>query len=344
MNTRPPSTRRALAGALAALALLGAGCGEEDPPAGPQSITLVAYDSFPTSASEPTPVDKALAEFTDQTQITVKVLKAGDTGTMVTKARLTAGNPEGDVIWGVDNTFMGAAREGRIFDGEPAKVDTGDVCVNTDLRWFSTKGLATPESLDDLIKPEYKDLLVVEDPTSSSPGLAFLLATIAKYGEDGWVGYWQSLKANGVKVVDSWDTAYYEQFSGAGKGDRPLVVSYGTSPPAEVFYADPPRTEAITGVARGTCFHQEEFAGVLRGTKHRDAARRLVQFLVSERFQRELPLTMFVYPANPKASLPEVFTKFAVKPERAFVMDSAAIDKNRQRWLDAWTLAVQRSG
>ncbi len=332
------TTRRLLAAALAASALLApAACGADRDAT---SVTLVAYDSFPTKADNP--LVRALAEFTRDTKITVRIVTAGDTGTMVTKAKLTAGNPEGDVMWGVDNTFLSAAQDARIFTGDPVPVDTGDVCVNDDLRYFTAHHLTPPATLDDLIKPAYRDLLVVQNPSTSSPGLAFLLATIARYGESGWQDYWKALRANGVKVVDSWDAAYDEAFSGSGGGDRPLVVSYGTSPPAEVIYSDPPRTVAVTGVLADTCFHQIEYAGVLRGTRHADAARRLMDFLVGERFQRELPLTMFVYPVNPEVALPAEFTKFGVKPDRPLSVDPATIQAKRETWQDEWATAVLR--
>ena len=225
-------------------------------------------------------------------------------------------------MWGVDNTLLSAATDGKVFDGDPVPVDSGDVCINYDVAWYANKGLEPPTTLDDLIDPKYKGQLVVENPATSSPGLAFLLATIAHSGDDGWSQYWAALRANDVVVVDSWESAYYEQFSGSAgsKGDRPLVVSYGTSPPAEVVFSDPPidpvKGSAPTGVAADTCFRQIEYAGVLRGTKHGKAAQKLVEFLTGERFQRELPLTLFVYPANTAVTLPDVFTRFGVQPDQ----------------------------
>lgn len=329
-----------LAGILAALVMVS--CGDNDATSGtPAAVTLVTYDSFPT---KDTPLNDALSAFTADTGIVVNIVTAGDAGTMVTKAVLTAGNPEGDVMWGVDNTLLSAATEGRVFDGEPVEVDFGDVCVNYDIAWFADNGIDPPTTMDDLLLPEYKDLLVVQNPSTSSPGLAFLLATIAHTGEDDWQQYWTDLRANGVEVVDSWDSAYYERFSGAAgsAGDKPLVVSYGSSPPAEVVFADPPRDDAPTGVVGSTCFRQTEYAGVLRGTKHPDEAAQLRGFLLSEAFQKELPLTLFVYPANPSVALPEVFTKFAVVPTNPFTFDPVTIAENRQQWQDQWTEIVLR--
>jgi thiamine transport system substrate-binding protein len=326
-----------------ALTALAVSCGSDGSSGKPAAIMLVAYDSFPPSD---TSLNAALDEFTASTGIGVKIVIAGDAGTMVTKAALTAGNPEGDVMWGVDNTLLSAALDGKVFTKyepndwnsiatdltalvpghELTPVDYGDVCVNYDIAWFESHDLHPPASLDDLVRPEYKDLLVVENPSTSSPGLAFLMATIVNSGDDGWKDYWAALRSNGVEVVDGWTTAYEDEFSGAAgsTGTRPLVVSYGSSPPAEVIFADPPRTDAPTGVVESTCFRQVEFAGVLRGTEH------------------ELPLNLFVYPSRTDTALPAEFTKFAVIPATPLTMDPVEIAANRQQWQDEWTTIVLR--
>jgi thiamine transport system substrate-binding protein len=282
---------------------------------------------------------------------------------MVSKAALTAGNPEGDVMWGVDNTLLSRALAAEVFDpyaskelaaidpaltalvpgNEATPVDSGDVCLNYDIAWFAERGLEPPATLADLTDPAYRDLLVVQNPASSSPGLAFLLATVASFGTDGWQQYWADLRANGVEVVDSWTTAYYERFSGSsGKGPRPLVVSYATSPPAEVLFADPPRTDAPTASIEATCFRQVEFAGVLRGTDHRDEARQLVDFLAGATFQAEVPLNLFVYPARTDVALPEAFTTYGSRAADPFTVAPADIAANQQAWIDEWTAIVLR--
>ncbi len=322
------------------------------------NLTLVAYDSFP---EEDTPVNDALAAFSEETGIEVEVLIAGDTGEMVSKAALTAGNPEGDVMWGVDNTFLSRAVDEEIFepyespaldevdpdltelvqDGEATPVDYGDVCINYDIGWFAEREIEPPATLEDLTDPRYKDLLVVENPATSSPGMGFLLTTIDQLGEDGWQDYWAALRENGVLVVDGWTEAYYEQFTWTSDGDRPLVVSYGSSPPAEVIFADPPVDEAPTGVMTETCFRQIEYAGVLRGTDHPDEARRLVDFLVGAEFQETLALNLFVYPANESVELPEEFVDHAATPDDPATVDAGTM-KARARWIDDWTKVTLR--
>ncbi len=344
----------------ATLALTVAACGDDSDTAEPGTVTLVAYESFP-SGDPANPVRVALDEFTADTGIEVEILIAGDTGTMLSKAELAAGNPEGDVLWGIDNTFLSRAVDAGIFEpyeatgldridssftalvpnGEVTPVDFGDVCVNYDVARLDAAGVEPPRTLRDLTDPAYAGMLAVENPATSSPGLAFLLATIAEFGEDGWEAYWEDLVANGVVAVDSWSQAYYEQFSWAG-GDRPLVVSYGSSPPFEVLFAAEPLDAAPTGVVADTCFRQIEFAGVLRGTDAPDAARRLVDFLISERFQREVPLNLFVFPVNPDVELDAAFVEHATIPDAPLALDPALIDDRRADWIDRWTAIVGR--
>ncbi|MEM9041042.1 MAG: thiamine ABC transporter substrate-binding protein, partial [Actinomycetota bacterium] len=321
-----------------------------------EPITLVTYESFP---SEGTAVNDALAAFSEETGIDVEILVSGDTGTMLAKAELAAGNPEGDVMWGIDNSFLGRAIEAEIFepyvadgldavpaqftelvpDGVATPVDFGDVCLNYDITAFEDLGVDPPATLDDLLDPTYADLLVVQNPATSSPGLAFLLATIDEYGEDGWQDYWAALADNGVSVTDGWTDAFYGEFSYAG-GDRPVVVSYGSSPPFEVLFAETELDEAPIGVVEATCFRQVEFAGVLAGTDQPEEARLLVDFLISDEFQATLPLNVFVFPVNENVELDPTFVDFAVIPETSRSLDPAAIDANRSEWIDQWTRIV----
>ena len=222
-------------------------------------------------------------------------------------------------------------------------VDYGDVCINLDDAWFTKNHLAKPVTLDDLARPAYKDLLVVENAATSSPGLAFLLATVARYGETGYSDYWKALRANGVKVVNGWTEAYEDTFSAGGKGNRPIVVSYASSPPAEIVYAaDPKPTKPSTSVMTDGCFRQVEYAGVLRGTNHLSAARAVVDWLLSPAVQADVPLSMFVDPAVPGTPLPKVFTQFAAVPTSPLSLDPAVIDAKRSDWVDTWDQVTLR--
>jgi thiamine transport system substrate-binding protein len=343
--------------ALCALALgvvlVGTGCGGSGE--SPTEVVLVTHDSFAIS-------DDVKQAFEDESGFTLKILKAGDAGEIVTRALLTAGNPEGDVLFGVDNNLLQRALDGDVFEAydppalaavDPAlaldpehratPIDRGDVCLNYDKEWFSSRGLAPPRNLVQLTLPRYRGLLVVENPATSTPGLAFMLATIAQFG-DLWQGYWRKLRANDVLVVDGWEDAYYARFSGAAgsKGKRPVVVSYASSPPAEVIFRDPRPADAPTGVVEESCFRQIELAGVLRGARNVQGARELVDFMLSKRFQEDIPLQMFVFPARLDAALPPEFERFAVVPKHPLELAPEEIEANRERWVDEWTDIVVR--
>ncbi|GAA0264855.1 thiamine ABC transporter substrate-binding protein [Cryptosporangium japonicum] len=321
-----------------------------------KTVTLVTHESFAVS-------DGVLAAFQKQSGLTVKILRSGDAGAVVNKAVLSKGNPQGDVLFGVDNTFLSRAVDAGIFtayqpvnignvptalqqgtDGKATAVDYGDVCVNYDKAWFAGKKIAPPTSYADLIKPEYKDLLVVENPATSSPGLAFVLGSIAVQGEGGWTAYWEKLKANGALVVDGWEEAYQQRFTvgSQGKGNRPLVVSYASSPPAEVVYAEKKPTDAPSGVVTDTCFRQVEYAGLLDGAANPTGGKKLLDFLLSPPFQKDVPLQMFVWPSVTDTALPAEFTKYAALPTKPLTLPADQITKNREAWIDEWTQTVLR--
>ncbi|WP_432083387.1 thiamine ABC transporter substrate-binding protein [Streptomyces sp. WAC 04229] len=345
-------------GMVGGLAACGSSSGEGQGSGDSKTVTLVSHDSWAASKD-------VIAAFEKSSGYKVKVLEDGDAGQAVNKAVLTKDNPQGDVFFGVDNTLLSRALDNGLFQPYEAKgsdlvlpeyradqakhrvtpVDTGDVCVNYDKAYFSKRGLTPPKSFDDLVKPEYKDLLVTENAGSSSPGLGFLLGTAAKYGDDGWEGYWKKLEANGVKVVDSWEQAYNEEFSGSAggkkaKGDRPLVVSYASSPPAEVIYADPQPSTAPTGVADGTCFRQVEYAGLLSNARNPEGGKALLDFLIGKQFQDDMPLNMFVYPVREGAQIPEAFVKYGPQAKDPQTMDPAKIADNRDQWVKSWTSLV----
>ncbi|MCU0495762.1 MAG: thiamine ABC transporter substrate-binding protein [Anaerolineae bacterium] len=323
----------------------------------PITLRLITHDSFNIS-------EDILTQFQDESGITVEIVRLGDTGTLVNQAILTQNNPLGDVLYGIDNTFLTRGLEADLFlpyesprleTVDPAfvldeewrvtPVNYGDVCLNYDVAYFAEQELDVPESLADLTLPEYRGLLVIPNPVVSSPGLAFLLGTIAVFGEDEYLDYWEDLVANDVLIVNDWTTAYYSEFTVPSEsGTRPLVVSYASSPPAEVYFADPMPETAPTGaiVADETCFRQIEFVGILRGTQHETAAQQWIDFMLSLEFQSDLPLQMFVFPVNAEAELPDVFVEHALIPENPLTLPIADIEANRETWLQAWTETVLR--
>jgi thiamine transport system substrate-binding protein len=317
----------------------------------PSEVVLVTHESFNLP-------EELIAQFEADTGLTLTVRAAGDAGALTNKLVLTKDSPTGDVAFGVDNTFASRAIDEGVFasyaptlpegaedyelegDDEEAltPVDSGNVCVNVDDTWFADRGQEPPTTLDDLTDPAYADLLVIPGATTSSPGLAFLLATIAEYG-DGWPDYWADLMANGATLTDGWTDAYQAEFTqGGGKGDRPIVVSYDSSP---AFTVDG-RGATTTSALLDTCFTQVEYAGVLAGAANPEGAEQVVDWLVSDEVQAVLPDNMYVYPVSDAVELPADWAEFAPRPESPYVVDPAEIAENRDDWLTEWSDVTSR--
>jgi thiamine transport system substrate-binding protein len=332
------------------------GCeGQATPPEEIPTLIVMTHDSFSISES-------VIEAFESQNSVRVQFLTAGDAGTALSKAILSKSEPLADVLYGVDSTFLSRALDEAIFepynspilDDIPEEfkidpenyalpVDYGDVCLNYDIGYFEQIGISPPQSLDDLLKPEYRSMLVVQNPATSSPGLAFLLATIGYYGEDGYLEFWEGLVNNNVLVVNDWSTAYNSEFSRYG-GTRPIVVSYSSSPPFEIVFAEEPSAVITTAAVTSdnSCFRQIEFVGILKGTANRDLAEKWIDFMLSPTFQEDLPLQMFVFPVNPSAQLAEVFSKYMVNPQRPVKITPQEIARGREEWIKAWTETVLR--
>ena len=325
------------------------------------TVVLVTHDSFAVS-------EATLEAFENESGLTLEILRAGDAGSMINQAILTKNNPLGDVLYGIDNTFLSRALHADIFapyespqldyiragfipddSHRVTPVDFGDVCLNYDIAYFETHDLALPASLQDLTRAEYGGLLVVQNPATSSPGLAFLLATIAEFGDEGdydFLDFWEDLRRNDVLVVDGWTEAYYGEFSAPGRdtGTRPLVVSYASSPPAEVLFSPNPDEGPFTGAitAHNMCFRQIEYVGLLANASNPAGARLLIDFMLSPAFQEDIPLNMFVFPVIANAELPPLFQELAEIPEMPASLDADRIEARREDWIQAWSEAMLR--
>ncbi len=319
----------------------------------PRTLVVMTHDSFTASQA-------VISEFEKANNVKLQFIASGDAGTALNKAILAKDNPFADVFYGVDNTFLSRALSENIFQpytspilsqipdqykldptDNALPVDWGDVCLNYDKVYFTNHNLQPPQTLEELLKPEYKNLLVVENPATSSPGLAFLLATIGHFGADKYLDYWRGLLASNVLVVNDWETAYYTNFSRWG-GDRPVVVSYNSSPAFEVIGSKTPVSEPETAVitSDGSCFRQIEFVGILRGTNNLDLAEKWVDFMLSKIFQEDMPEQMYVFAVNQNATLNETFQKFLVTPQQPAYVSPSDIAANREAWINAWTQTV----
>ena len=308
------------------------------------TVTLVAHDSFALP-------DDVLAAFEEESGYTLEVETVGDAGTLTNELIHTEGSPLGDVAFGIDNTFGGRAVAADVLepytpadlpasvadydlpgddDHALTPVDSGNVCVNIDDAWFAAEGIEPPRTLDDLTDPTYRGLFVTPSAAKSSPGLAFLLATIAEYGEE-WPDYWERLLGNDAKIASDWENAYTVDFTTSG-GKRPIVVSYDSSPAFTVTDDG----ESSTSALLETCFRQVEYAGVIAGTDNPEGAQAFVDFLLSQPVQKALPESMYVFPVVEETPLPREWARFAKRPTSTLEVGPAEIDENREEWLQEW--------
>jgi thiamine transport system substrate-binding protein len=354
MHHTNKTARAAIAIALIPLTLAACSSAATGPsptvsPSTDSEVTVVTHDSFAVP-------DSVVAKFEADTGIKVTFVAPGDAGVLVNQLILTKDAPLGDVAYGIDNTFATRAAKAGIFadyaSAMPAAkdaatysipnapgltaVDYSDVCLNYDLAAFEGTGIPAPKTLDDLTRPEYKNMISVTNPATSSPGLAFLLATIAAKG-DAWPQYWAALAANGLRVTASWSDSYYTDFSAPNyRGDRPIVLSYASSPPSEVIDGKP-----TTAAMLDTCFRQVEYVGVLKGAKHPLAAQKVVDWMLSDDFQAALPENMYVYPVSTSVTVPVEWKKYAPLAQQPWTLDPSDIDAHRDEWIKEWTQAVQ---
>lgn len=321
----------------------------ESPAPESSEVTVVTHDSFAVP-------EDVLADFEAESGIEITFVQPGDAGALVNQLVLTKDAPLGDVVFGIDNTFASRAIDEGVFaDYEsqaPAAadaaeyaipgsqaltaIDFSDVCLNYDLAWFDERGGPLPTNLGQLSDPEYSGVLSVTNPATSSPGLAFLLATISEFGEDGWEDYWRALKENDVRVTSSWSDTYFVDFSAPNYGgDYPIVLSYASSPPSEVIDGEP-----TTAALLDTCFRQVEYAGVLEGAANPEGGQAVVDWMLSDEFQAAVPENMYVYPVSTQVEVPAEWAEFAPLADDPHTMEPEVIAANRDAWIDTWTEIV----
>lgn len=296
-----------------------------------------------------------LKQFETDTGVKLVVSKAGDAGEMLNKLILTKASPIADVVYGIDNSLASKALGADVLDtytGPAASrssavalpglvpVDYGYVTVNYDKAWFAKSKLALPKTLDDLAQAPYAKLLVVQNPATSSPGYAFMLSTIGAMGEEKAFDWWGRMRANGVKVAKGWSEAYYTEFSRNG-GKYPLVVSYASSPAAEIFYAKEKLTEAPTGSLSlpGGVFRQVEGVALVKGGKERAAAEKFVEFMRSPAVQQQMQTEMWMFPVEAGVARADVM-KFAPEPTQFDSPEGKDIAEKGAGWVARWTKVV----
>lgn len=345
-------TRRGVIGgalALASAATLAA-CGQ-DTKADSKKVTVVTHSSFQVS-------DNLKKEFEKTSGFKLEIVDGGDGGELVNKLILSKDAPQGDVCFGVDNTYasrllsQGVIDKDRTVDTIPESaekylvdnnralvpIDMGDVAINIDKTYFTSHNLAEPKTFEDLAKPEYAKLLVAINPTTSTPGLAWMLATVGHFGADKFSDYWKTLVKGGAKIASGWTEAYNTDFSaGEGKGAYPIVVSYASSPS---YTVSKDGASTTTAALLDTAFRQVEYAGVLKGAANPAGGQAFINWMLSKDVQADIPKKMYMYPVDSSVQLPEALAKFGPLAKKPVEVTPAKIAAEREQWLKLWASAV----
>jgi len=309
-------------------------------------LTIYAYDSF---VSEWGPAGKVIPTFEKKYGVKVEVISVGDAGQVLSRAILEKDRPKADIVLGIDNNLLSKALESDIlvtyrspnlkripdelvFDKSHhvTPFDHGFFAIVYDSNTITDP----PKSLEDLAEPAYRKKIILEDPRTSSPGMGFLLWTIAVYG-NRYLDYWRRLMPNILTITEGWDSAY-GLFT---NGEAPMVLSYTTSPAYHVEYENTTRYRAAI-FTEGN-YLQIEGMGILKGAKHPDLARKFIDFTLTDAFQREIPLTNWMFPVDPKVELPKSFS-YAPKPEKILSLDTFIIKRMQDRWIKGWLAVAAR--
>lgn len=314
---------------VAGISLVLTGCASpsgETGGAAPDKVTLIVHDSFPG--------DEFAEAASLATGYDVEVITAGDGGELTSQLALTAAAPVADAFFGVEKIFVSRLTDYDVLSGEAVPVTLSASCINIDTGWFNHHGVAEPTSYEDLASEQYRGLTVLLDPVSSTTGASFLIGTVARFGEDGFADYWQQLADNDVRIEQSWSDAYYGQFTGGGEGSYPIVLSYSSSP---AWTLTDDGEASTTKALLDTCSSQVEYAGVLKGAANPEGAQAVVDYMLSREFQDTIAETMYVYPVDAEAYVPEEWQRFAPMPSNPNDLTAEAIGAGREAWLKTWS-------
>lgn len=302
-------------------------------------LVVYATDSF---ISEWGPGPLVFPAFEEKYGIKIETRQGGSTGEIVNLAMMEKGKPGADIIIGVDNNLLASVLKNDLFiPYKPAGIekvkdnlifDKSYHVIPYDYSFFSlvydsNKIKNPPKSLDDLLDPKYKKSLIIMDPRTSTPGLGFLMWTVKCKGE-GYREYWKKLMPNVLTVSESWSSGYGLFTS----GEAPMVISYTTSPAYHVEYEKDYHIKTV--LFNEGNYMQTEGVGILKNAPHMDAAKKFLDFVLTEDFQKEIPLSNWMYPVV-DMPMPASYSSAPVS-DKPLLLDAAEIDKNLDSWLSGW--------
>jgi thiamine transport system substrate-binding protein len=299
------------------------------------SLTVYTYESMGWIE------DSVIPEFENMYGVDVKVIKLGDGGNVLSRIKLENKNPKADVVIGLDQSLtVDAVKNDLLIPYKPinaSNIENQNIIFNQDFSvtpydygaiaiiYDPERLNTTPKTFEDLTKMDKS--LIIQDPRSSSTGQAFLLWTIAAYGDD-WKDFWKDLKSAILTVTTGWT----DSFSKFEAGEAPMMVSYATDGAYSYEYYKSTKYKALIPEEGG--YVQIEGAGIVKGTKNEELAKRFIEFLLMDEFQREVPLNQWMFPVT-NVELPESY-EYSLKPEKILTIESEEIADNLDKWLNEW--------
>jgi thiamine transport system substrate-binding protein len=296
-------------------------------PSGVYDVSILTYDSFVAKGGLGPEI---IPLFEKSSGCKARATGAGDGGQLLNRLELDAKRgavPEAQVVVGIDQQLWEDARAfaepwgewtprgyGKLLKDTRVEkgflpFDYGTLAFMADTEALRKAKLQPPASLEDLLKPEWKRNLVLQDPRTSTPGLALVRYTVAVYGEAGWQGYWKKLRPQWLTLAQGWDAAYGIFL----KGEAPLVWSYTTSQAYHAEHGDQAgRYKAIhfkegqPVQIEGAILVKGAFQGE-RAARKRECARKFLEFLISPETQKRVPKTNWMLPVLSGVELPKSF-------------------------------------
>ncbi len=343
-----------------------AGCldfsSEDEPPV----VRILTYDITGFS-------DEMLSTFTNQTGFEIELVKADDAGGILEQLLQTQDAPQVDLAIGLDNTYLQTALDAELLQEHSTDVsglssaalepyngpfavpfDRGDVCLNYDESRVDGENLSVPTSLWDLTEPEWDGLAAFPSPLTSSPGRAFMTATVDYFENDDngttdAFDWWEAMAENGAIFTSGWTEAYEIHYSGGyGEwveghiGDAAMTVSYCHSPGVEAYYSSNWTKSTSLTLPRAT-FHQVEYAAVVAGASEIDGANAFLAYLLSEDVNRNMPENNLMQSVLVDATWPETdgYAHHTDTPELNAEITTQRIGQDMDGWLSSWQDATQ---
>jgi len=315
---------------------------------GTEKLVVYTYSSFASWGAAPF-IEEA---FEKKHDVDVQFVATGDARMMLTKllTEREAGRPGADVFVGVGSVDLSMARGEDLFVPLTGEDIPNLASVREDLLIDPTNSLIpyehsyvtlvydsqvlavedVPLTFEQLLDPKYKKMLILEDPRTSSVGLAFLLWTIHQYGDPGYLDYWRKLLPNVLTITQGWSAAY-DLFLAR---EAPIVVSFSTDTAYSVIEEGSARYKVMLLNSQG--YRSIYLMGIVKGTKQQGLCKELLDFVLSPEVQERISTTEWMFPANRKTLLPVLFYQNAVFPPDPVMVPSERIGENLDRWLLEW--------